>query len=154
MNTAAPATPVIARDPRAARVVAFYEHLTPQMLGRLAAVYTEDARFIDPFNDVVGLSGIRNVFEHMFATVDAPRFDITLAVTEGDHCFMQWGFGFRRKGRTAVAAIHGATHLRFAPDGRIAWHRDYWDPARDLYEGLPVLGAVIRWLRRRLSAGV
>jgi ketosteroid isomerase-like protein len=134
--------------------VKFYETLTPATLARLHSVYADDARFIDPFNDVAGHAAIRRVFAHMFATLDEPRFEVVEAITEGDQCFMLWNFHFRRKGRSEAALIHGVSHLRFAADGRVAWHCDYWDPARELYEGLPVLGAVMRWLRHRLSARV
>jgi hypothetical protein len=48
--------------------------------------------------------------------------------------------------------IRGASHLRFADDGRIAYHRDYWDAAEELYMKLPLLGGLMRWLRKRLSA--
>ena len=139
-------------DPRAAKVAAYFEAITPGTLAQLDSVYAEGARFVDPFNDVVGHAAIRRVFDHMFATLDAPRFDIVGTLTEGDQCFMLWNFSFRRRGRSGATVIHGASHLRFGADGRIASHRDYWDPARELYEGLPVLGALMRWLRRRLSA--
>ena len=146
-----PSTPAIPTDPHTAKVIAFYEALTPELLKRLDAVYADDARFIDPFNDVSGVAAIRRVFEHMFETLDAPRFQIVLTVTEGYHCFLLWNFRFRRKGRANASLIHGSTHVRFAADGRIAWHRDYWDPAREVYEFVPLLGALMRWLRRRLS---
>lgn len=149
-----PSTAAVAANPHTAQVVAFFESLTPQTLARLDAVYTDDARFIDPFNDVSGLAGVRRVFEHMFETLDAPRFEIVSALTEGEQCFLLWNFRFRRKGSSSTSLIHGSTHVRFAADGRIAWHRDYWDPARELYESVPLLGAVMRWLRRRLSAGL
>jgi ketosteroid isomerase-like protein len=149
-----PSTAAVATPPRTAKVVAFFEALTPETLARLDTVYTEDARFIDPFNDVAGQAGVRRVFEHMFATLDAPRFEIVSALTEGEQCFLLWNFRFRRKGSSGISLIHGSTHVRFAADGRIAWHRDYWDPARELYETVPLLGAVMRWLRRRLSAGL
>jgi ketosteroid isomerase-like protein len=147
-----PSALAFAPDARVARVVAFYETLTPGTLAQLDSVYAGDARFVDPFNDVTGHAAIRGVFVHMFATLDAPRFHVIQAVTEGDHCFLTWNFSFRRKGQPGPAVIHGASHLHFAADGRVATHRDYWDPARELYEGLPVLGAVMRWLRRRLAA--
>lgn len=153
MNTAhQPSTRSIRLDDRAARVVAFYETLTAGTLAQLDSVYTGDARFVDPFNDVTGHAAIRGVFVHMFATLDAPRFQVIQTVTEGDHCFLTWNFSFRRRGQQDPAVIHGASHLHFAADGRVATHRDYWDPARELYEDLPVLGAVMRWLRRRLAA--
>ncbi len=139
-------------DPRAARVVGFYEALTLQSLARLDTVYAEGARFIDPFNDVSGQTAIRRVFEHMFQVLDAPRFQVLLAVIEGDNCFLLWNFRFHRKGRKQGSLIHGSTHVRFAADGRIALHRDYWDPAREVYETVPLLGSLMRWLRRKLAA--
>ena len=39
-----------------------------------------------------------------------------------------------------------------APTGRVVAHRDYWDAAEELYEKLPVLGALMRLLKRRLRA--
>jgi steroid Delta-isomerase len=139
-------------DVRAAAVAAYFEALAPGTLAQLGSVYADDARFIDPFNDVTGLPGIRAVFAHMFATLDAPRFEVIESLTEGDQCVLTWNFAFRSKGQEKERVIHGASHLRFAADGRVAWHRDYWDPAREVYEGVPVLGAVMRWLRRRLTA--
>jgi steroid delta-isomerase len=146
------ATSAITPDRRLGRVIAFFETLAPDTLLRLDEIYADAARFTDPFNDVTGIAAIRRVFEHMFATLDTPQFHIVLTVTEGDHSFLLWNFRFRRQGRSTTALIHGSTHLRFAADGRIAWHRDYWDPAREVYESLPLLGATLRWLRRRLSA--
>lgn len=146
-----PSTRPVAPDARVAKVVAFYETLTVGTLAQLDSVYADDARFVDPFNDVTGRAAIRRVFDHMFTTLDAPRFEVVRTVTEGDHCFLTWNFSFRRTARADATVIHGASHLHFAPDGRIATHRDYWDPARELYEGLPLLGALMRWLRRRLA---
>ena len=144
----------ITTDRRVGQVIAFFETLSPETLQRLDEIYADAARFADPFNDVSGIAAIRRVFQHMFATLDSPQFRIVLTVTEGDHSFLLWNFRFRRQGRSTTALIHGSTHLRFAADGRIAWHRDYWDPAREVYESLPLLGAALRWLRRRLSATV
>ncbi|MCA0424309.1 MAG: nuclear transport factor 2 family protein, partial [Proteobacteria bacterium] len=42
--------------------------------------------------------------------------------------------------------------LRLAADGRIAEHRDYWDAAEELYEKLPAIGALMRWLKRRANS--
>ena len=61
-------------DPVAA-IVTEFEHLTPQSLDRLMNLYAPQARFVDPFNDVIGPAAIRQVFAHMFATLQAPRFD-------------------------------------------------------------------------------
>jgi hypothetical protein len=33
----------------------------------------------------------------------------------------------------------------------VSLHRDYWDAAEELYEKLPVVGSVMRWLKRRAN---
>ncbi|HET9977305.1 MAG TPA: nuclear transport factor 2 family protein [Burkholderiaceae bacterium] len=140
-------------DPRVARTVRFFEEMTRDDLARLAEIYAVDARFKDPFNEVQGVAAIERVFAHMYDTLDAPRFVIRDAVAEGDNAFLSWDFCFRmrRFDRATDQRVRGATHLVFAPDGRIALHRDYWDAAEELYEKLPVVGALMRWLKRRAS---
>ncbi len=138
-------------DARTARVIHFYETLTPASLSQLEALYTHDARFKDPFNHVQGLKAIERVFSHMFETLNAPRFEVLSADTVEDHAWLTWDFIIQRPGKKEWR-IHGATRLTYASDGRITQHRDYWDPAEELYARLPLLGPLVRWLTRRLSA--
>jgi ketosteroid isomerase-like protein len=133
-------------DPRAAALIARYETLTPATLDELVELYAEDCRFKDPFNDVRGRAAVRRVFAHMFATVKAPRFVVTEALVEGDRCFLGWDF------HAGGLVIRGASHLRLDAAGLVVAHRDYWDAAEELYEKLPVLGALMHWLKRRLRA--
>lgn len=137
-------------DPRVQRVIDAFERLTPAGLPRLDALYAPGARFKDPFNEVTGVSAISAVFAHMFEALDAPRFVIRDAIAQGDQCFLTWDFRFRMKRfDRAEQCIHGSSHLRFAADGCIELHRDYWDAAEELYEKLPAIGALMRWLKRR-----
>ncbi len=140
-------------DARVARVVAMFESLAPADLARLAEFYTADARFKDPFNDVTGVSAIERIFAHMFAALDEPRFVVRDIVAEGEQCFLTWDFHFRMKRFSREPqVIHGGSHLRFAADGRVVLHRDYWDAAEELYEKLPVIGALMRWLKTRANS--
>ncbi|MDO9072933.1 MAG: nuclear transport factor 2 family protein [Rubrivivax sp.] len=139
-------------DPRIARIIDFFEQLSPAELPRLAQIYTDDAHFKDPFNEVQGVPAIGHIFEHMFRTLHAPRFVIHDVVVQGGQCFLTWDFVFRLKRGSAEVVVRGGSHLLLAEDGRIRLHRDYWDVAEELYEKLPVLGALMRWLRRRVNS--
>jgi ketosteroid isomerase-like protein len=135
-----------------ARIVHRFEHLSPADLPRLAELYTEDARFKDPFNEVQGVAAIRGVFEHMYASLDGPRFVIHDVVVQGEQCFLSWDFIFRMRSFTRdEQTVRGGSHLKLAADGRISVHRDYWDVAEELYEKLPLVGALMRWLKRRAN---
>jgi steroid Delta-isomerase len=134
------------------RIVQFFEGLAPADLARLGEIYTDDARFKDPFNEVRGVPAIRGVFEHMFASLDAPRFVVREVIVQGPQCFLTWDFVFRmRRFNKGEQIIRGGSHLQLGPDGRITLHRDYWDAAEELYEKLPVLGGLMRWLKRRAT---
>ena len=134
------------------QIVARFERLSPQDLPRLAEIYTPGARFKDPFNEVQGVAAITRIFEHMFVSLEDPRFVIRDRVVQGDQCFLRWDFMFRMKRFSRdEQVIRGGSHLRLAADGRITEHRDYWDAAEELYEKLPVVGALMRWLKRRAN---
>ena len=134
-----------------AGVVRFYETLAPDTLDQLSGLYAADARFKDPFNDVVGIAAITGIFRHMFTTVEAPRFEVTTRLLTGREAMLGWDFHLRLRGRPVV--IRGVTHLSFDTDGLVCLHRDYWDAAEELYMTLPVIGWLMRRLRKALSAG-
>ncbi len=132
------------------RIVQAFETLTPGGVQALDSVYAADARFIDPFNDVCGVAAIQHVFRHMYASLEAPRFVIVERIVQGSQCFLTWEFRFHFK-RFQVSeeqCIPGGSHLVLNDSGQVILHRDYWDTA-DLYEKLPLLGGVMRWLKRQ-----
>ena len=136
-----------------ARLVGFFESLTPDSVANMAAIYDTSARFVDPFNDVQGLAAVEGVFRHMFDALDEPRFVVTGQVVQGNQCFLLWDFHFRftRFRQDTLQTIRGTTHLVFADSGLVTLHRDYWDAAQELYEKLPVVGGLMRWLKRRAN---
>ncbi len=143
-------------DSRAAvaGITRWFESLTPESVGQLTAFYSPDARFKDPFNDVRGVPAITQIFEHMFAALQEPRFMVTQQIVDGAQVFLVWEFRFRFKRFDTVTEqlIRGGSHLTLAEDGRISEHRDYWDAAEELYEKLPGLGALMRYLKRRANS--
>jgi steroid Delta-isomerase len=139
-------------DARIARIVTLFEQLEADAVARLDEFYTLDARFKDPFNEVQGVTQVQRIFAHMFEALADPRFVVHDILVEGDQCFLTWDFVFRfRRFSSATQTVHGSSHLRLAGDGRIESHRDYWDAAGELYEKLPVLGSLMRWLRKRAN---
>ena len=143
-------------DSRAAvaGITRWFESLTPGNLGQLEAFYCADARFKDPFNDVRGVPAITQIFRHMFVALHEPRFVVTQQIVDGAQAFLVWEFRFRFKRFDTVTeqVIHGGSHLTLTEDGRISEHRDYWDAAEELYEKLPGLGALMRYLKRRANS--
>ena len=131
-------------------LVSWYETLTLASVERVSDFYAHDAHFVDPFNDVRGTPAIALIFRHMFQQVDAPRFIVEQRFENGAEAMLTWRFEFASRGK--AWSIPGASALRFNEAGKVASHRDYWDPARELYAGLPVVGGLFRWLTRQFAA--
>ena len=143
-----------AMDAAVQRLVQFFETLKPQDVPRLHELYAAEARFKDPFNEVQGLDAITQIFAHMFEALDGPHFIVTERIVQGAQCFLVWDFRFRFKRFDTATwqTVRGGTHLRFDAQGRVTLHRDYWDAAEELYEKLPLVGGLMRWLKRRANS--
>jgi hypothetical protein len=60
-------------------------------------------------------------------------------------------FRFKRFDTVTIQTVRGATHLLLDGQGQVTLHRDYWDAAEELYEKLPVVGGLMRWLKARAN---
>ena len=139
-------------DLRVARVVTLFEQLTPADIDRLNEFYTPTACFKDPFNDVQGLPAIQRVFRHMYASLIEPRFVVRDIIVQGDQCFLSWDFLFRfKRFNGELQTVRGGSQLQLDAIGLIVLHRDYWDAAEELYEKLPLVGGLMRWLKKRAN---
>jgi steroid Delta-isomerase len=138
---------------RLQRLVSFYETITEQTLPQLRELYAANAFFKDPFNEVNDIESIYEIFSHMFVSAHDPRFVVLSNIENGYEGFLVWEFRFRikRYKPEVTQTIRGASHLRWNTDGKVVFHRDYWDAAEELYEKLPIIGSVVRFIKRRVG---
>ena len=151
----APSTPLIPAtfdiaEP-VAKLVDYYQTISPESVAQLGQYYAASAYFKDPFNEVHDSQAIAHIFEHMFLALKEPRFVVTNQIVQGDQCFLTWEFHFRFKNfdSNTPQVILGGSHLRFSNGGLVSYHRDYWDAAEELYEKIPLLGSLMRWIKKR-----
>jgi steroid delta-isomerase len=139
---------------RVEKIVTYFETFTPQSIPRVAEFYALDAYFKDPFNEVRGHKAIEGIYSHLFEALTAPRFIVTSQIVDGSACFLIWDFKFYFKSydKTTEQTVRGGSHLMLDANGKITSHRDYWDAAEELYEKLPVVGGVMRWLKKRANS--
>lgn len=127
----------------------WFAALSPASLAHIDEVYAADARFSDPFQQLQGRAAIGALYGRMFERLQAPRFEIVEVIAEDSRAFVCWDFHYGWRGRPR--RLHGGSLLRLGADGLIVEHADYWDAASGIYEQIPLLGAVLRGLRRRMA---
>ena len=119
----------------------------------LDSLYSQDIAFTDPLHQVHGISALKAYFAELYSNVDPLHFDFHGFdhVAEGEG-YLRWTMSYRhqRLAGGQPIRVEGCSHLLWS-DGKVHRHRDYFDAGALLYEHLPVLGSLIRWLKRRLA---
>ena len=138
----------------AERYVAFWQALSSETLDRLPEFMAPDIHFRDPFKDLHGLPQVTAAFGRiyrMIRDVDITVHDRAFGgdASAGSVCYLRWTFAYTlRSGRRLT--IEGMSEIRFGADGLATEHIDQWDAAGQVYEKLPLIGALLRMIRRRI----
>jgi len=135
---------------REQKYIVFFSQLSEESLGDLSFLFSANARFKDPFNDVVGVDKIKKVFQHMYATTEVPRFRVNHHAQNEDKLFLQWDFLFTKNNKEW--SISGSSMVTFNEQDQAIEHIDYWDPAEQIYGKIPILRSLISLLRKTLAA--
>lgn len=135
---------------RAEAYIRFCETMTRDSLSLLPSLVTPDVHFADPFNDVRGVDALQRVLLKTLHDLPDLRFAVTHRAWDGDICLMRWQFDAVTRGGLKLS-FAGMSELTFAADGRVARHIDHWDAGKAFYEKLPLVGAVLRAIRRRVA---
>ena len=133
-----------------AAYVSALEGLTPETLPDWRTLCADNMRFRDPFNDVTGLDAAEGVFRKMFEDVSQIRFRVGDSAVSGQTAYLRWRFDFHARGRDWT--LEGMSEITFNDQGLVERHVDHWDAASQFYETLPLLGSLMRLVKRRLSA--
>ncbi|MDX1597244.1 MAG: nuclear transport factor 2 family protein [Marinobacter sp.] len=121
-------------------------------LNQLASVYSETVKFQDPLSSVSGLDQLTRYFASAYANVVSCRFDFGEPVIAGGKVAIPWVMRLRHKRIRQGREIHvdGISNLVIY-NGKVTHHRDYFDAGQLLYEHLPLVGRVIRSIRKHAA---
>ncbi len=130
----------------------FFETLNKDTtLLAFAKIYARDVYFKDPFNQTHGVPAVYEIFQEMYAKLDTPRFEILECISEGKVCYVKWRFIFCFKGKSEEQGFEGVSRLTIDAEDKIVSHIDYWDAAEQVYEKIPLIGSILRFLKRKIA---
>jgi limonene-1,2-epoxide hydrolase len=115
------------------------------------AFYTEDIHFVDPVGEVRGVDAMLTYYEHLYANLISIRFDFDKRVQSDEaELMIPWTMYARHKRIKSGEEIRvdGVSHIKFR-DGKAYFHRDYFDLGQMLYEHLPIIGGLTRWIKKK-----
>jgi hypothetical protein len=129
-----------------ARMAGFFQEMSLDSVKRVPDLYAKNASFRDPVNEVMGAPAIEAVMADLFHQLKKIR--IVVREMHGDEhagcLFWTMHYEFRGKARS----LPGVSHFRFDEKGLVTSQEDYWDASFVLYGEFPILGAMMRAIKR------
>lgn len=131
----------------------FLSHLDEQTArDETEKVYAPDAYFNDTIKTLHGSPAIRDYLIKTAHGLDSMSVRFDDVAVSGKNFYFRWTMDTRMKNLARGKTIRtiGVTLVRFDPQGRVILHQDFWDSAQGVWDHVPVLGTVIRWIRQKI----
>jgi hypothetical protein len=129
----------------------YFRVLHASDLSQLRTLYDDNIVFKDPVHEIRGLVELEDYFTSMCSDLSDCRFEYLDELVTEDAAYIKWMMHFKHpKLGNRLISVRGVSHLKLGD--RIEFHEDFYDMGAMLYEQLPLLGNVTRWLRLRLAS--
>lgn len=127
----------------------YFRTLHESDLSQLRELYSDRIVFKDPVHEIRGLVELEDYFTSMCADLSDCRFEYLDELTNESVAYIKWMMHFKHpKLGNRLISVRGVSHLQISD--KIDFHEDLYDMGAMLYEQLPLLGNVTRWLKLRL----
>jgi len=133
------------------KVEDFFSQANYENIERLCQkFYAPEVTFIDPIGKIEGLDELIRYYRHMYRNVIEIDFKAIDKFKRGEEEVFIWQMHLKHRAvsRGELIVVDGVSVLRFSK-GKVIYHRDYFDLGAMLYENLPVLGSLVRFVKSR-----
>lgn len=130
--------------------IEIYQSLSTDNLHLLEQIYHRDVTFVDPMHKVGGRENLINYFEQLYSNLSHCQFDINNTVNDDNQAAVYWTMSYQhpKLNRGEKVTVAGSSLIK-AENNRVIYHRDYLDIGAMLYEQLPVIGRLIRYIKAK-----
>lgn len=131
----------------------FYQELNLQSVGMLENIYDENVVFEDPVGKHAGLTTVKKYFTELLNNTSKCEFDIKHIEKGSSDIFVQWEMFYQhpKVGNKKTIAVPGMSHLKTNGE-RITFQKDYYDMGSMIYEHLPLIGRIIKFIKNKMKA--
>ncbi len=120
----------------------------------VAEFYDAQVVFQDPIHQVHGVEKMRDYYAHLYKSAQAIRFEYQQALESEQTVTLVWKMFLTTASLNSGRefAVEGVSVITFGgSEGKAIRHRDYFDLGAFIYEQVPVLGSLIRYIKGKLG---
>lgn len=134
------------------RFMALFNDTSPDVELLMEECYSKGILFRDPLVECRGRDALARYLTDAYTNVTRCEFDYGEPARSSRQVIIPWTMTLEHRRLAKGVPIHvdGITVLQGEADA-IEYHRDYYDAGRLIYENVPLLGRIIRWIRRQAA---
>lgn len=117
----------------------------------LDEIYAPEIVFKDPIHEIKGLDQLKEYFGKLNQNLVEGSFHFTDESMVDDKAYLSWTMDLelKRPRKRVEASGISVLHVR----DKIISQRDYFDAGELFYEQVPILGGIIRMLKKKIALG-
>lgn len=135
----------------------FFHRLNAKNVDRLVDEFysTEKFEFTDPVVHLHSREEMKKYYQHQYDEVKSIRFDFHEVVKEGSVTTASWTMFLSHpkiKGGKEIS-VEGVSLFKYdsSSERKVMYHRDYFDMGEFVYENIPVMGSLIRFIKKKMG---
>ncbi|PCH66730.1 MAG: transcriptional regulator [Bacteroidetes bacterium] len=115
----------------------------------LDEIYTDDVLFKDPIHEISGIGNLKYYFEKLNKNLIEGSFLFTDEAISNDKIYLIWEMNLKLNRPRKKVTASGISVLTIRD--KIISHRDYFDAGELFYENIPLLGGIIRMIKKQIT---
>ncbi len=128
-----------------------FNNLNASNTNLLEQIYSEDLIFEDPAHKIHGLKNFKIYCQNLYQRVNKCKFEFKNVEYFNGGAILEWNMLLQhpRLNGGNEFNVDGVSVVKF--NDKIYSHRDYFDLGAMLYEQLPILGSLTKFIKRKLG---
>ncbi len=115
----------------------------------LNEIYSDDIVFKDPIHEIHGIENLKEYFNKLNENLIQGSFHFTDESIVDNKAYLSWEMDLKLKRPKKNVKASGISVLIM--EDKIISQRDYFDAGELFYENIPLLGGIIRSIKKKLS---
>jgi len=128
---------------------AYFTNMQVGDTSRLEEIYADQVIFIDPIHQIRGIENLKKYFAKLNENLLEGSFQFTDEAISENTVYLHWEMKVKLKRPKQTVKASGISVLMV--EEKIISQRDYFDAGELFYENIPVLGSIIRFLKRKIA---
>jgi len=128
----------------------YFENLKHNRISALSEIYDQHIIFQDPIHRIESLGTLSSYFDKLNQNLKSGGFQFTSTRVIEQTAYLEWVMRIELLKPNKKTVASGISVLTFSD--RITHQRDYFDAGELFYENVPLIGGIIRFLKKKIAS--